>query len=47
MRRRFKSKRGFTLTELIIVLIIAARITVAVIAVLVRTYNNLPMDMMG
>ncbi|MBO4680746.1 MAG: prepilin-type N-terminal cleavage/methylation domain-containing protein [Clostridiales bacterium] len=47
MRRRFKSKRGFTLTELIIVLIIAAIITVAVIAVLVRTYNNLPMDMMG
>jgi len=47
MRRRFKSKRGFTLTELIIVLIIAAIITVAVIAVLIRTYNNLPMDMMG
>lgn len=47
MRRRFKSKRGLTLTELIIVLIIAAIITVAVIAVLVRTYNNLPMDMMG
>lgn len=47
MRRRFKSKRGLTLTELIIVLIIAAIITVAVIAVLIRTYNNLPMDMMG
>ncbi len=47
MRRQFKSKRGFTLTELVVIIVIAAIITVAVIAVLVRTYNNLPMDMMG
>ena len=47
MRRRIKSKRGFTLTELIIVLIIAAIITTGVIIVLVRSYNNLPMDMLG
>ena len=47
MRRQFKSKRGFTLTELIVVIVIAAIITVAVVVLLVRTYNNLPMDMMG
>lgn len=40
------NRHGFTLTELIVIIVIAAIITVAVIAVLVRTYNNMPWDML-
>ena len=48
MRKYIKpNKHGFTLTELIVIIVICAIITVAVIAVLLRTYNNMPWDMLG
>ena len=48
MRRYCKlNKHGFTLTELIVIIVIAAIITVAVVAVLIKTYNDMPWDMIG
>ena len=41
------NKHGFTLTELIVLIVICAIIFVAVVAVLIRTYNNMPWDLMG
>ena len=42
MKKHIKpNKHGFTLTELIVIIVICA------IAVLVRTYNNMPWDMLG